>query len=191
VAAAASRLFAVCSGSLEPNERYLFSMWANKTMSDVVALGAISRSAPEFSSISASPAADIAYFKSSDPMEGCIGSVTTTSIDPCAIAVRELPDLGTATVLDLHPTEDGALLFVSVIGNIGGTVKLYAIDLASESSRYVTSDVKAFAPCPDNAVIIQRVSTIMAPERYAGGVHTDLRLVNGGLRYLACALQPQ
>lgn len=185
VAAGATRLFVMCSGPTVPNDRQVFSTWANKTMSDVVPLGSISRSQPDLSWISASPAADVAYFESSDPSEGCIGTMTATTLEPCSIPLRNLPQLGDVFVVEARPSEDGGVLFVSLLHAMG-TRQVHAIDLATKTARYVTSDVRAFATCPDGAAFIMR----SGPERYAGGVTTDLRLANGGQRYIECALQP-
>lgn len=193
VAAGKTRLWALCSNPNDSNTHELFSMWANKAMSDVVPLGASSPASTIFTWMTAAPDEDIVYYGSKAPEEACIGRATATELDTCAIPVRQIGNaqntLTGAFVKRAEVTDNGASLFVSMFfsGNTGETVLFEITPSTKTVKRIRTIDTNAFAVCPDHSVTFQAGTF---SQRYAGGVTTDVRLGAGGDNDMGCPLQP-
>jgi hypothetical protein len=191
VAAGKTRLWALCTKPSDSNTHELFSMWANKSLSDVVPLGSSSPVPTEpFTWITAAPDEDVAYFGSKNPAAGCIGKATATALEPCAIAMQTLSNFtSTVYVKRGEITDNGANLYVSVfLSSNTSETELYEINMSTKHLEHLRSiDDNAFAVCPDHSVVYQDFTI---SERYAGGVATDVRLGAGGDYDMGCPLKP-
>jgi hypothetical protein len=186
VVAGKTRLFVMCADPSATDTQRMYSTWANKTMSDVVPLGAVPQARLSSMWITAAPGGDVAYFPSGIPSE-CIGTATTTTLDACKIPINTVGTLTTARLSDARAGEDGAALFVKLYSaETTDEYDLFEIKLPSLQLTHIHS-VEAFATCPDNSVVYQ---DFVASGRYAGGVKTAVRLGAGGEYDMGCPLVP-
>jgi hypothetical protein len=176
-----NRLFVMCQ-SPTGGSRF-FSMFANKTMSDVVDVGAVDTEGQADSNwLTASPANDVAYFRSTKPTRDCIGRMTSTSIEECFIAGGTSIPVNDASVSD-----DGMHLYVKLYTSDREEPDMLSEVRLSDKNVKQLTNVESYATCPDNSVIMQ---SFITSKRYAGGVFSDVRPGSGGQRDMACPLKP-
>src|SRR5262249_24286158 len=125
-------------------------------------------------------------FGSETPDRGCVGRATWNHLEPCAFSLRALAGVSDAITWDAQASEDGALLYVTLITQSSAGHHLYEVALAGPTAREV-QPVDAYATCPDNSVVFQN-GTIS--QRRAGGVNTDVRLGFGDAA-MGCPLKHQ
>lgn len=162
VAAGRTRLFAMCVNPTQPGTAFLYSTWANRTMSDPSLIGSLAPSPTPW--ITVAPDGDVAYFSSSSPDAGCVGRATPAALQSCRFSLRTLAGQPTAVVRDAQVLEDGMILYVKT--EIGVNARLYEVPLPMPQATDLGS-VGAYATCPDNSVIF-------GTHRRAGGLTTDI-----------------